>query len=644
MDRRSCPLSSVDAAAHFVCAGSGARGHRRLICRLGYLLAIFTCCCVLLSLPVEAQPATRLVWQPVQEYFIHRDEKQQVAAGTKRLNSFTAYTHIGSDFGFHGPAEHEIEWLHDEIVIHLGQQPEAWAGMWHSLAGQVSNKKRVMDFTHAYPAQITPRMQAKVTAVMIEAAGRGKIKLEIKSPTEALLWTQIIEPDGPDYRMFVRPLAPESVRDGKVIVWTAEPGSEVKVSSLWLGMEMPRLPWDAYAFLTSYAKIARCYSFGTGFVRDRAHIEEGAFESISATGMYVLASAAAAREECGVVPPDYARWVLARTHEAVRRLKTARGLLPHFVRKQGGSYQIHPGTEYSTVDTAVYLQSMLLAALMLGEQQVAEDIVSQAQQIEFALMRLPDGHLSHGYEEDGITLLPHGWQDWGGETALVMLMEGMVDPQHRPPPMRKPGKAWQGTGFIPEIQSLFHPDFDSDEPDAHDGVRWLSARRAMFGAQRAYIPEHWPHSAAARDGFYGLSAGENRTGNGYYVGGVDLPDQKLIHPHYILMSSVLHPQPAELFKLFDRMEKACCFPPWGMVENMDVDGRSYLPMEGALNAGFEVLGAYHLLAKHRGISDAIYAASMKSPHLRRAMRLFYPPKHMPNKTAANEARRRNATP
>jgi hypothetical protein len=580
---------------------------------------------VMLGTQVMAQPATRLVWQPVQEYFIHRDEKQQVLTGTKRLNSFTAYTHIGTDFGFHGPAEHEMEWLTDEIVVHLGQQPEAWAGMWHSLAGQARNPNRVMDFTQAYPAPITAPYQPRVTAVMIEAAGRGKIKLEIKSPTHELRWTQMIDLSEPEYRMFVYPVAPESVRDGKTIVWTAEPGAEVKVSGLFLGIEMPPMPWDAYAFLASYAKIARSYSIGTGFVRDRAHIEEGSFASVSATGMYVLASAAAAQQPLGIVTADYARWVLTRTHEAMQKLKTGRGLLPHFVYRHANTYCIHPGTEYSTVDTAIYAQSMLLAAIMLDMPAMVEDLVLHLQRIEFDLLRLPDGNLSHGLADDGVTLLPHGWQDWGGETALVMLMEGIANPQHRPPPMRQPGKAWQGTGFITELQSLFHPDFDSDVPDAHDGVRWLSVRRAMLGAQLAYIPEHWPQSHAARNGIYGLSAGENQAGNGYYVGGVDLPDQKLIHPHYILMSSTLRPQPVEIYQLLERMEKASYFPPWGMVENLNVDGRSYLPMEGSLNAGFEALSAYHLFAKHRQIPDAIYAASLKSPQIRRAMQLFYPP-------------------
>ena len=579
----------------------------------------------LLCAQVMAQPATRLVWQPVQEYFIHRDENQQVQAGTKRLNSFTAYTHLGTDFGFHGPAEHEIEWTTDEIIVHLSQQPEAWAGMWHSLAGQLRNPKRVMDFARVYPEQITPRFQPRANAVMIEAAGRGKLKLEIKSPRDEVRWTQMIDLAEPQYRMFVFPVAPESVKDGKTIVWTAEPGADVRVSSLFLGIEMPDMAWDAYAFLASFAKIARCYSIETGFVSDRAHIAEGAFESVSATGMYVLASAAAAQEDLGIVTKDYARWVLTRTHEAIRKLKTARGLLPHFVYRHDNAYGIHPNTEYSTVDTAIYAQSMLLAAVMMNEPSVVEELIALLKGIDYELLHLPGGELSHGLADDGVTMLQHGWQDWGGETALVMLMEGIANPAHRPPPMRSPGKAWQGTGFITELQSLFHPDFDSDAPDAHDGVRWLSVRRAMLGAQRGYLPKRWPHSQAAQNGIYGLSAGENKAGNGYYVGGVELPDQKLIHPHYILMSATLNPQTQETYQLLERMEKARYFPPWGMVENLDVDGRTYLPMDGALNAGFEALGTYHLYARHRQVPDAIYQASLKCPQVRRAMQLFYPP-------------------
>lgn len=588
------------------------------------LLPTFGAIALLSGAQALAQPGTRLVWQPIQEYFIHRDEAQQIAAGTKRLNSFTTYTHIGTDFGFHGPAEHEIVWLSDEIVVNLSQQPDAWAGMWHSLAGRADSPGEVMDFTRPYPPQISAHLQPRVSAVMIEAAGRGRIKIEIKSPAGEVRWMQMIDVDVGGHSMFVRPVDPETLHDAKTIVWTVEPGSDVKISGLWLGMERPQIGFDAQAFLASYSKLSRCYSPDTGYVRDRAHVEAGAFDTVSATGMFVLATAAASQSDVGLVSDDYARSVLRKTHAAVGELETAHGLLPHFVRRENGVTQIHPGTEYSTVDTAIYVQSVLLAAVMLGEQTIADEVVAMVKKMDFAAMRLPGGHLSHGFLDDGVTLIPHGWQDWGGESALVMLMERIADPKCQPPPMRRPGHAWQGAGFITELQSLFHPDFDSDVPDAHDGVRWLAVRQAMLAAQRAYIPQRWPRSAAAKDGLYGFSAGENRYGNGYFVGGVDLPNQDLIHPHYILMSAALRTPASEMRALVQRMEKAGFFPPWGMVENVAVDGKSYLPMEGGLNAGFEALGSYHFLTRARGLPDAIYEASRSSPHLRQAMRLFYP--------------------
>lgn len=568
----------------------------------------------------------RLVWQPVQRYLIHRQGGSIVPLqGPKRLNSFTSYTHLGTDFGFHGPAEHEIVWVQDEISVNLRQQPDAWAGMWHSLAGQGNDAKRTMDFARVFPEPILPEFQPRVNAVRLDAAGRGRIKLEIKNAADAVTWTQMVTIDDDVDMMFVFPVASGSHHDAKFLVWTAEPGSDVRVDGIYLGMEMPGVAWDVYAFLTSYAKLLRCYTVRTGFVRDRAHLDDGSFDSVSATGMFVLATAAAAQSPVALVKPEYARWVMSQTHEAVRRLEKARGLLPHFVSESGGVSRIHPGTEYSSIDTAIYCQAMLLAARMLGNTVIEAEVAEMVRHIDFQALRLPSGHVSHGMKDDGKTLLQHGWRDWGGETALIMLLEHAVDPSRRIPPVDHPGHAWQGSGFITELQSLFHPDFDSDEADAVDGIRWRSVRRRMQDAQRAYFPRSMPQSLAARLGIFGLSAGENEAGNGYHVGGTELPDQRLIHPHYILMSATMAEKSDEVLQLLQRMEKSGFFLPWGMVENLTADGTSELPMEGALNAAFEALGAYHLLAKHRRVPDAIYRASQSSEMVRAGMRLFFNP-------------------
>ena len=592
--------------------GSSWRCRRALLAILG---------CGLAAMPMDA--AERFVWQPVQRYLIRRQGDAQPVSGTRRLNSFTNYTHLGTDFGFHGAAQHEIEWVRDEVSVHLGQQPDVWAGMWHSLAGRAVDTGRVMDFRRVYPAPLAAKRQPRVTALRIDAKGRGAVKLEVKNAAGEVRWSQIVpltEDGGAEHRF---ELKPEEFPDAKQLIWTAEPGSEVTVSGLYLGVTLPEMPWDEYVFLASYAKLLRCHNAATGYVRDRAHLPEGAFESVPATGLFVLATAAAAQEPLGVVTRDFARKCLLQTHAAMMRLRRSHGLLPHFVWRVGKEHFIHPNTEYSSIDTALYAQCVLLAARMLGENALEAQILDFIRQIDFQALKLPSGHCSHGTHQDGERVLPHGWADWGGETALVNLLQRLADPRAPIARATHPGRAWQGTGFITEIQSLLYEDFDQDRADALDGVNWLGARRFMWQAQANFFPARDATGFAARKAVYGLSAGENEFGNAYYVGGVDLPDQRLIHPHYLLMSATVSPRPGEALTALQNLEEAGFFPPWGLVENFTQDGGSHLAMDGGLNASFESLGAFHLLMKLRGLPNPVYEAGRGIPALRQAMRLYF---------------------
>ena len=125
-------------------------------------------------------------------------------------------------------------------------------------------------------------------------------------------------------------------------------------------------------------------------------------------------------------------------------------------------------------------------------------------------------------------------------------------------------------------------------------------------------------------GLYGLSAGEGRRGVGYLVSGTDLPNQTVIHPHYLLMSACKRGDTTAVYKTLEQMEQAGLLPPWGMVENIDVATGEALPMLGALNAGFEVLGAYHLMTKHRGEKNSIYEAVREQSELAAALQMFFP--------------------
>jgi hypothetical protein len=567
------------------------------------------------------------VWQTVQEYFSHDQPGQPLAfiEGTRRVNSFVHYTHLGTDFGFHGPAAFEISWRQNILRANLRQQPDAWAGMWHCLAGLAREPARTLDFAAPFPPWINPSQQPKVDAVQVIASGFGTLKLEIQDPDQTAIWTHLLNLRDSAFQTITLPLPSNDLRRGKFLNWTAEPGSDISINRLSLGFKMPRMEPDHYAFLTSYAKLARCYEGGIGLVRDRAHTEPGAFDTVPSSGLFVLATAAAASPHLAIVSPAQARDILEKIHAQVSALQSPSGLLPHFIRHDGAAYHVHPGTEYSTIDTAIYYHSMLLAARMLDLPDIETTLLHRIASIQFDDLLLPDGSISHGLQSDAKSLLPHGWQDWGGETALVLLLHRLANPASRPlNKVDHPGEPWLGTGFITEIQSLFYPDFDSDEPDALNGLSWGPVRRRHLNQQQHYINRRWRGTLADEIGLYGLSAGENASGSAYLVSGIQLRGQDLIHPHYFLMSSRLRHSIPEVLDVIVSLRRIGFFPPYGLVENVTVTGNSYLPMNGSLNAGFEALSAFHLLCQHRSLPNAVFDAARSSPHLQRALRLYFP--------------------
>jgi hypothetical protein len=570
---------------------------------------------------------SRLVWQPVQQYFILKSTGNPPAplAGTRRLNSFVAYTHLGTDFGFMGPAEAEIEWQRDEVCLDLSHQKETWAGMWHSLAGLAREAQKPLNFTAPWPSWMQGRYQPQIVAVRVDFSGHGRLKIELKADDQSSLWSEVLEVKNRPLEPVIFALDPQKLTKAKLLNWICEGGSKVCLDAIYLGVQVPDLSYEEQVVASCYAKLARCYDPQSGFVKDRAHLEDGAFESIASTGMFALATAAVAQSPLEMVSRAEAGRIVRQIANAVKALDRPRGLLPHFVRRCASGYGIHPGTEFSTVDTALYYHSLLLSAELLKDEALKEELLTAMQGIQFDQLRLPGGEVTHGMKEDGHTLLAHGWRDWGGETALVMMLQHLLDEKAPRVPMQHPGQAWQGTGFITEIQSLFYPDFSESIPSAVDGVNWLAARQTMLRRQRDAISLRWPGSKAAELGLYGFSAGEGDYGDRYLVGGVDLPNQVIIHPHYMLMSGALR-EPAELYQTLQRLEEANLFPPWGLVESVHMSVSHYLPMNGSLNAAFETLGAYHLFAKHRQLGDAVYEACRLSPQLRRAAELFYPKK------------------
>lgn len=567
-------------------------------------------------------PEPRRVRQPLHEYFTVFDpQKEGRQKIEEKVNPFVTYTHLGTDFGFIGTGQDAIGCTHGAVVVKM--PPGYWAGMWHGLAGMGTDLDSQLDFEACYPPFMNTRFQPKIVGLELRGKGKGTVKVEIKAADQRTLWSKPFLLDTPDFRTLVEHFEPQQIGKAKFLNWVAESDTDVTLDSLKFIVQAPAIPFDEYVFLTSYAKLARCFSLRTAWVRDRAHIRDGHFDNVPATGIFAMSTALAAR--LGVVEEKFARDLVERVNDNITRLDHSRGLLPHFVKvHENGHYGIVPGTEYSLVDTAIYYHAMLVAAEILKNQPLKDDLTGQLRNIVLDEALIDgEGFLRHGVREDRTTPIRAVWKDWGGETALVLAMANMTA---KPPPLRMShsGRVYDGTGFIAEIQGMFYPDFDQERPDAISKKNWLAVRRELLEKQKQYFPTHWPDSQVTRHRFYGLSAGEARHGNGYMVGGVDLPQQTVLHPHYVLLAGSTDPDTEAVYDLLRKMEEEQLFPPWGMVENFTKDLEEYLPMLGALNAGFECVGAYHLMAKHRRIPNVIYEASRLNSELRRGVSVFYP--------------------
>jgi hypothetical protein len=573
-------------------------------------------------LEVIPTPEPRRVRQPVHEYFTVFDPQ---SAGRQkieeRINPFVAYTHLGTDFGFIGTGQSGIGWEVGTVSINM---PDGvWGGMWHSLEGLGADLDQTLDLRACYPPFIAGKFQPRIVGLELRGKGRGTIKVEMKSALQQTLWQKPFQLDSPDMRTFVDDLDAGKIGNAKYLNWIAEAGADAVLDSVTLLVQAPALPFDEYVFLASYAKMARCFSMRTAYVRDRAHIRDGYFDNVPASGFFALSTALAAKQ--GIVSEEFARDLLRRVEDNISRLETARGLLPHFVKlNERGRYGILPGTEFSTVDTSIYYHTMLLAAEILRDDAATERLTDAILRISFDETLVDsEGFIRHGLREDKVTPLRSAWQDWGGETALVLALANMTT-NPPPPRMASTGRVYDGAGFIAEIQSLLYPDFNDPAPDAVTKQDWVAARKTLLQRQREYFPKHWPESQATMHGMYGLSAGEGRNGVGYTVGGVEIPGQSLLHPHYVLMAACLEDKPADTYALLRKMEEHELLPPWGMAENFSKEMKEYLPMLSALNGGFECVGAYHLLIKNREAKDELYEASRRSRILRKGASVFYP--------------------
>lgn len=154
----------------------------------------------------------------------------------------------------------------------------------------------------------------------------------------------------------------------------------------------PKMASELRFFLKALAKLGWSYYETNRYalVKDKAHIPNGETDSIPASGMYALALSAAQGEH--LVSRDEAIRVLRKIYNTISNeavIPKAYGVLPHFVRWHGNKYVSL--SEYSTVDTALYYHSMLIASGILGQSDIVAGLKKEIKKIEFEALTIKSG-------------------------------------------------------------------------------------------------------------------------------------------------------------------------------------------------------------------------------------------------------------
>ncbi len=566
-----------------------------------------------LGLALMAHAGT--VWQPVTDYSISFPGDRQDAAPA--INPFDNFTHFGTDFGWMGPGQARIDARSGAIRTKADGE---WTGAWHSLAGLATETKRMFDPTDVTGLGGPETVRAGVVAVTVDVRGQGELRVELADTGKMVKWsrTMVLAPGERTRHRFE--VTAKELGAVKFFNWVAEPGCAAEVSAIGFEVTRPVMSDEEWLMRVSLGKLRRCHDPEGGLTRDRAHLPAGVFDSVSSTGLHALASATAAAE--GILDREMVAGEIRRTVRTFLGMPKAAGFLPHFTKcNPEGLPMVHPGTEYSTIDTAIALVSLRLASDVLDLSDVSDAVGVLVADLNFDLVSDSEGWIGHGFAQDGTTPLSSQWRDWGGETALVLSLESMIPNREPRGKMQPGGQVYRGVEFIAEIQSLFYPDFDREAPDLVTGTVWPAVRRELMERQMRYTAEQWPDSAAARGGIFGLSGGEGgMPGMGYAASGVDVPGIRWLHPHAMVMALTLSGR-SKYSEGIRRLEEAGLLFPQGLPENVEIGLKLHNPMQGSLNAGFETLSAYH--GWRRGGTDVIDEASRRDPLLRAGIRRFW---------------------
>lgn len=559
-------------------------------------------------------------------------------------HGFGFYTSMNTDHGRMGGGSCD-HWsqigdgtLH--VITTRGPCGTSWEGRWISLSGTAADENLTVDCTDPMPTKIAEEHRLRVVAVRIRVKGTGQFKLEIKRPeghAEPIAHTSFHTVDTTEYEDQYSALPADiglpECKLLNIVVESVPLESDLYFDQIDFVCDVPEAVFEdplLYGTLTAYCQILRGFD-PSGVTRDHINWPAGDFDSVPAMGLQILTAAAA--YDLGFVSLDEAQDVAERTVATLLAIdkEPTSGLLPHWL--QDG--QIHPNSEWTSVDTAIASIAAVEGLTALGMTGRVADVYTQLiDDLHFPAFTAQSGEIAYGLYQDG-TVIPYYWTQWGGELTLVEVWRAMHDRTLPSVPAYRDQQHYQGTGFIIELAGLFFPHFGGPDfgPDQY-GIDWHGRRAEHLVEQAAYRP-------VSGQAIFGLSAVEimryEDAVTEYLVAGVgtatppsdprhSLPGfgpEPWIAPHYMSMVSALDLAGVDARLRYMRDDLGVWPPLNGPAEAVQLVSDDSLSqwhrVQVSLNVAFNVLGLYHAICARDGRVDELYLTADAEPHLREAV-------------------------
>ena len=533
----------------------------------------------------------------------------------------------------------KLDWGHGQVTVTIAAG-EIWGGGWMSL-NHPRREGLSINFSTILPPQILPPYQSQITGitVLIARSTPGRIfRVELKEHG-SLRWANRIVLDGRAQDVSFKLPALGEIDELVWVVDHAAPGDFVVLNSIAFTATTHIADPATAGFAWSLAQLLSNVDPESGLVRDKARDASGEFDAVPATGG--LAAAAALAAQLGVISHENAVQIVNRIADTLLNdLPRYGGLWPHWVKTSAtGEPIIVPGTEHSSVDSAVAAISLLTAQQALGLD--TSGMEAMLRDIGWSKLVTPRG-ISHGYTDAG-KLIPYAWDSFSGEAFLVELAyasaTGRVAPMAYPSP-----PTFNGSGFLDELAFLWAPP-----PSGLDawGNDWRAYRSAAAETQIAYFRTHYPTSCLARFEVFGLSAAEGPDPSrvfpadlyqavgvgGRFKGpndGSALWGAPIAAPHYAAMIASLRPE--EATAMWDWLIQHSYFSPLTNAESLmfaagadcDPTQATWNSLKGSWNLILQTLGWGRYLAERRGETSVLWQAVTVNPFLRNGYRLLAP--------------------